>query len=316
MRLLLALCAFVFSSLSFAQDLPNPLYSDSTPPPKEKSILESESVLPSIGDEKADDLRPGFEASNLFEIRPTLIPLLGEFHTENTLELGLKYNKDTKFSYVQYFNTNLYNPADKKNVFQKSDFKWQDSFLRLKLDKLWESESKDTNFGFQHRIYLPTASSGPTYPSRLDQGMIVILRNYFTGKHRPLSFMEMELSLVPSFFLFKRDGYSTDVKEVANPVYEHYVSGTLNIEFSDSVLLSIPIQFRATKYRNYRDDASLSDRWGYNLSALPELDWTITPMHTVGICFVTNNYMKVDGSGWTDTAYKQGLVQLVWGLNF
>jgi hypothetical protein len=251
------------------------------------------------------------------ELRPTLTSLTGELHTENTVELALQLTQNTKVSYVQYFNTNLYSPLERKSIFRKLGFAWRDAYARVKFGNLWQSADKKTSFGIQERFYIPTAEAGDSYPSRIAQGMITNIRSYFSFVHKPNDFVELSLDLVPTVFISKKSGYFTGTKEVANPIYEHLINQETDLKITKKLILLLPLSFRATKYKDYLDNASLSDRWGYNLSALPELDWEFVPKQNIGIAFVTDNFLKADGTGanW-GSAWKQGLLQILWNMTF
>lgn len=294
------------------------LLADATPPPEEKTKLETENVLEEIGPDKAPELREvPLKTENFIEFRPTFTPLTGKFHTENAFELSFKLDENTKVSYVQYFNTNLYNPSEKKLIFRQFGFAWGDAYARIKFNNVWESADKNTSVDIQERLYLPTAAAGETYPSRIDQGMITTSRTYLTVHHEFFPFLEMSLGYAPSIFIFRRSGYAAGAKEVANPAFEHLIEQRTNFEIMNNILITIPIVFRANKNRDHFDDSALSDRWGYILSTVPEIDWDINARHTIGAVYVSGNLLKADASGtnWK-TGFTKGLIQLLWNIKF
>lgn len=288
----------------------------SAPASKNKRKEDTKTSIEQIGTDKAPSLQEAPPAKHFLELRPTLNPVKGEFHTENLIQIGLGAHDKAKWSYVQYFDTNLYNPQRKRSILRKPRITVQDGYAAVRLSNLWENEEKNRSFSMQFRLYLPTNSSNG-YPSRWKQGMIATLRNYFSIHQTFFDFIELDLALVPTFCFYTKSGYTVRNKDVANPVYDHLINQTTDIKITKDLLFTLPFVMRFTKNRDYSDKATLNNKWNYNLSALPEIDWALNSKHTIGAAFVTDNFLKPDGSGtrW-NYAWKNGLVQVLWNFKF
>jgi len=249
-----------------------------------------------------------------FEVRPSYTHLIGEFHTEDTLELGYQPNAERKFTYVQYFNTNMYNPATKGNWGSGLGFSMQDGYLRSKLNNLWVSNNKKTNFGIQTRTYLPTlAVSGPL-PSNYDRGMVVSQRVYFRLQHNFNDFISVDASYAPTLFLFKQAGFAyTDGSGYrANPLFENMVILNMDLHLTQNLLFSFPLILQHTYHRPYAAGAARNNTWFANFWIWPELDWDINPNTTLGLAFYSDNFVLADLSGTrADNAFRLGVFQAI-----
>jgi len=294
---------------SFAYTAPNP--------PRNQNRSDSRGAVEEVGSEKAPELKPSAKTGSTLELRPTFHPRTGGFRTENLLELGYYPHPNLKLAYVQAFDTNIYEARHERTVFKKLGFILKDAYIRAKLGKIWEGAGGQTSFTMQQRLYLPTGMRSNRYPSRLNQGLITYSRTYFTLHHIVFPFMEIDFAYAPVFFIYRKSGFTAARKDIANPFFEHLVNPSFDFKVSQSVLFTIPVVFRMTRYRNYTDSAVLNNRWGYNLNVIPELDWELNSQHTLGAAFVTENLLKSDGSGtdWKN-AFKLGVVQAVWYFNF
>ena len=85
----------------------------------------------------------------------------------------------------------------------------------------------------------------------------------------------------------------------------------------DSLLFTLPISFRMTRNRSFSDDADQNGAWSYNITLLPELDWSLTASQTVGAAYVTDNMIYTDGSELVlEPAFKNGTFQVLWNWKF
>ncbi len=301
---------FLMSPLSYGQK--------SSGIPKAKGRSETRSSLEErIGEKASRLLDIKQKKAHSIEFRPNFSPQSGSFYLQNAIELTHSFNENRKLSYVQFFRNDLYDAREKKNAFNEPDFRWQDSYFSMKWSKLWESQSKNTAFSIQNRVFLPLASRGDNFPSRINQGIITLVRNYFSIKHKVFSFMEADFAYIPSFFISRKDGYTTRSKKIANPVFEHYFSQTTDLILTKTLLFSMPFYFRTTKYRNYHDAAPLNNSWSYTVSMEPELDWSVNDIHTLGLVFSSDNIVNQNGTNNTwKTAFTQGQFQLLWNIKF
>ncbi len=283
---------------------------------KRRGQAERKGTVEDLGAERtAPPGAPNFP--NLFETRPSLTTVSGEMHTENTLELGLNLSPNSKVSYVQFFNTNIWSPTDKKSIFGLPGFLWQDAYFRLRLTHLWQSEDQASSFSMQTRVYVPTMSGTDATPSKLNQGMLTTLRQYFTVAHNLNSYFMADFSYTPTFFIFRKSGFQRKRSRVANPWFEHLLELNLNFHPCTSVSLVLPVIFQMRKFRNDSDRAWNNDRWSYNLWTWPEIDWRISEQQTIGIAYQTDNFLKRDASGVRGkSAYKLGVAQLIWNISF
>jgi len=286
-------------------------------PQKTEERIETSTSSPELGTEKAPELIPPPKTNHVIELRPTLVPRIGEWHTENLVELGYPLNENTKFSYVQYFNTALYYHKTNKSVFKEPNFLWQPGFFRMRFNNLWKNEDKTLTFSIQERLYMPTDSTRTHFPSKVSQGMITTSRTYLVLRKKFFSFLEADIALAPTFFIYKKNGFETEKKDIANPIYETFVEQSTDFKFGKSFLFTFDIQFRMTRNRSFSDDADQNGTWSYNLAINPELDWGLTPKHTLGLAFTSDNMLYTDASAFVfKPAFKNGIVQALWNYKF
>ena len=274
-----------------------------------------------IEDEESVDA-PGPDSKVLgeFEVRPSYTSAQGEFHTENTLELGYQIRRDLKVSYVQFFNTNLYDPKSGNPVASQFGFAAQDGFLRTKIDDIWLSGDRKTSFSFQGRVYMPTLAAVDGTPSRYDQGMVSFIRTYFKLARELSNSVSVDLSFTPGLYLFTKPGWTTKFangtpNSSANPIYENMFILNADIKIAKNLTFSIPIITEITRYRSYAEDAQFNNRWGYNIWFWPELDWEISSNQTVGLAFYSDNFVADDLSGvHIGTGLKNGITQVLWNV--
>lgn len=284
---------------------------------KSETRIETKATSPDIGDEKAPQLLPTPKTNHLLELRPTYSPLSKRWHTENVVEFGYRSSEDRKFSYVQYFNTALYTPRNRKTLFDDPKFSLQPGFFRFRFNNLWRNEDKSWIFSIQERIYVPVDSANNGYPSKLNQGMIFVSRTYFTLRKKFFSFLEADIAIVPTIPIYSKNGYQTSHHDHANPFYETLIEQSTDFKIGDDILLTVPISFRMTRNRNYSDRAHQNGGWAYNLTLLPELYWSLTENHSIGGAFVTDNMLSPNGAEFNSrAAFRNGVVQLLWNMKF
>src|SRR4051812_27960668 len=111
-----------------------------------------------------------------FEIRPSWTMKVGEFHTEDTAELGYQFNPGFKLGYLQYFNTNIYNPALGHS--QNLGLVAEDGYAEAKFKDLWVSADKKWTFSTSHYLYMPS------FAGSRDAGMVTRVRNYLNLRRK------------------------------------------------------------------------------------------------------------------------------------
>ncbi len=147
--------------------------------------------------------------------------------------------------------------------------------------------------------------------------MITVFRPYFTIAREFNPFFEGSFAYAPSFFIFKKSGYTSAGGSAANPWFEHLLILNAGIKPVKSLSIGIPAVLQMTKYRNFADGATMNDRWSYNLWTWPEIDWDINAQHTVGVAYQSDNFLKANGTGTRGkTAYTLGVAQVLWNYKF
>jgi hypothetical protein len=241
----------------------------------------------------------------LLDIRPSWTTKAGEWHTENTLEGGYQFDRQTRLSYVQFANTNIYNPAaGNPGAISGVGLALQDGFLRFKRSELWVSSDKQTSVSYQARLYTPT------FGARRDAGFISFLRQYFTWMHKA-GIVDFIVSEAPAVYGYTQAGYSG----TANPLLENMVVAELDIHLAKGVILSLPIIVEQFRYRSYAAGARYNNSWLNQLWAWPELDIEVTDHHTIGLAYYTDNFMRDDFSAFVPSrAVGNGVAQFIWTM--
>src|SRR5690606_7491982 len=86
------------------------------------------------------------------DLRPSWDPSTGVVRSEDSIEVGYQFNKTTKLTYVQAFNTHIATPDSDQRFGTKLDA----GFIRTSLSKLAEISSLGLSLSYQNRLYLPT----------------------------------------------------------------------------------------------------------------------------------------------------------------
>lgn len=238
----------------------------------------------------------------VFEVRPTNTSNNGEFHTENTLEAGYKFNSTTKFRYIQWFTTNLAPKVGTSDYGQGLNLKADDGHFNLKADKIY-SFDKDNYIGYEGRVFVPTEAG------KREAGFLTYMRHYIKFAHEFGSLVTVELREAPSYHFYTRPGFGGK----ANPSFENHVVLNADVHITKAVTFSLPFYYFQTKYRSGAGAAN-DGEWGYKLVAWPELDWDITANHTVGVAFRTSNLLTSSHGTNFDDGFKTGVWQFVYTL--
>jgi hypothetical protein len=284
------------------------------------SLRADSSLLPNLNERTdVEEQEPGrlkkWLFKYFFETRPTWDPTNHAYWIENTLEFGFKWHERHRLSYVQSIISKTYRYKENENFLKKPILLYQDAYLRWKIKEIWKNETSKLSMALQHRLYLPVASATSRAPSRIDQGMIFITRHYLGLRYKALSFMDLSLSYAPSFFIFKKDGYEHQHKSVANPIFEHLWVQTTSFDFTKTLHFYIPLSFRMTKTRDYGEGAENNTQWLYTFYTLPQLDWWISKTQTLGLAFVSDNFIQPDGKKTTwKSGYEKGQFQILWNI--
>jgi hypothetical protein len=236
------------------------------------------------------ELRPSWTGSNAS----------GEFHTENTAELGYKFNKDRYLGYVQYFNTNIYDPTTPAN--KGLGLVAKDGFFSFKMNNIWESGDKSWSLSWNPRLYMPTDAS------LRDKGLVAYARNYLNLTKKVSKAVSFTLSEIPIFFAFNRPGDSG----AANQFFENRNYLIFDWNITDKLTFEAQIMFHETRYRNFAPGAKNNDTWTYTLWTWPELDYAITPNATIGVAWESDNFVNPDlSAGFQANGANLAVTQLV-----
>ncbi len=235
------------------------------------------------------------------DIRPSYLGSAADWHTENTLEGGYQFDKNTKLSYVNYFNTNIYH-AVQGNV-MNGGLDIQDGFLRFKRANIW-SNSSGLSLNYQARAYLPT------WAYRRDNGFVLGIRNYATLM-QTVGDVDFIFAEAPTVYGYGRANANSGK---ANIAFTQMAILEADFHLSKSLTLSLPIIFQNDHYREAAG-ASNSGAWVHTLYAWPELDFEIADHQTIGFAFYTDNFVTGDLSGFTPgDAMKGATYQFIYNL--
>lgn len=241
------------------------------------------------------------------EFRPSYTSNIGEFHTENTADVGYKLNSNLKTGYVQFYNTNLMNSSSQTTGLNLSI---QDGFAYLKAKNLWESSDKHLALNYQLRLLTPTNSV------KYAAGYRSSIRNQMSVSYSFTDNIKTDLSYNPIFHIYTQNGaVSSSGAFNANPYFDHQLVLTQEFHPSEKLTLSLQLLYQLTTYRQALG-ATNSGRSKKQLYFSPELDYELNPVHTLGVSFYTDNLISGYESGSNfSNGFKFGVAQLVWGIN-
>ncbi len=238
-------------------------------------------------------------------IAPSVLPANGSTFTEDAIELGYKFNPKVSLSYVQWFQTNINDTTSGKG---ETGLKVQTpvGYVRTKVKNILASESGNTTLSYQSRVYLPTSEADRA------KGKIVSAMNYFTVKQKLSNVLDLYVSEIPVLQAYTQSGY----KGKANPGFQNRVYVELDINFSDKLVLMLPVLMFQTRTRNYQASAANNDKWEFYNIINPELDYTINDTFTVGLGYYSDNLTKSDLSGFSmNEGLKAGVAQALLYVN-
>lgn len=241
------------------------------------------------------------------EIRPSLFVPTEEWYTENTASLGYLFKDNIQIDYTQYFNTSLYAP-EASNEFA---FSLETSFVRLRLDNLWESDR--LSFDFHPRIELPTNEFF------LDTGRLLGLRNDFFLNYQWTPQFKVTLREVPILLLNTETGYWIDDESAAaNPIFQNRVYLEANWQITEALGLYFPFIYQTTRFGRFDVDpefevqVGLNEQWVYELYIWPELTYALSPNFYIGLSYMSGNFLA-DGSLDLEMAFNNGVGQFMFG---
>ena len=239
----------------------------------------------------------------MLDLRPSYTSKLGEFHTENTLEAGYQFSKNFSLTYVQFVNTNIYDARTAApGQLPGLGVDIQDGFFRTRVNNIWESADKNTNFSIQGRVYTPT------YAPKRDAGFLTTLRTNLKLTQKVFGgAVDLIFADVPMFHAYSKAG----VGKKANPIFENMVVLEADVHITKGLTLMLPFLFQHVKNRSFAG-ATNSGTWAMTYWVWPELDYDVNDNLTLGVAWYSGNFVKEDLSA-TDFAgaFKDGVAQFV-----
>ncbi|MFM8316024.1 MAG: hypothetical protein ACKOA8_17230 [Deltaproteobacteria bacterium] len=241
------------------------------------------------------------------EFRPSYTSYQGEFHTENTAEVGYKLNSTMKTGYVQFFSTNLMNGS---NATQGMNLLANDGFLYFKAKDIFKSSDNRLALAYQLRLITPTDRG------KYSAGFRGAVRNQFLLSYSYNDFIKSELSYHPIYQGYVKSGrFDSTGTASANSYFDHQFIFNQEIHPAPKFTLYLPVIYQLTSYREFAGAAN-SGRWRKKVVFWPELDYEINPVHMIGVSFYSGNLSSEYGSGFDfSEGFKNGVTQLVWGIN-
>lgn len=213
------------------------------------------------------------------DIRPSIAPYGdAQLFTENTIDIGYKFNDKFSIGYLQGFYTNLHNHSD-------TPFYFDVGFLKASVSNLFVSEDESLSLSYSTRLYTPTRAS-----SR-EAGFITANRHYFTLSKKFSDNFSLHGSQVTVLYVYDRAGNGSS----AYPVVENrfYLIG--DITLAKGLSLSLPIFFHQTRHRSYQAGAKNNDAWSFFVWTWPELLYSLSPKTSVGVAYYSDNLLEADG---------------------
>lgn len=237
----------------------------------------------------------------ILDLRPSVQAADGGLYSENTLEVGYKFDKTVAVSFAQFFNTNL---LDKSPGTTGINLTLPGAFIRTRLSKLYTNG--DFNFGMQNRIYLPYTQA------ERNNGKVASIRQYLTFSQKLSNVFTVTAMEIPILHVYTRAGTGS----AAMPIFENRVYLITDINITDKLSLSLPVMFHVTKYRNFVAGAKNNSATTYFMWINPELGYAINDNLSVGVGYYSDNLVKSDLSGMDVSAgLKAGIAQAFVTMN-
>jgi len=227
----------------------------------------------------ADQIKP----SGYLDLRPSWITKTGGFTTENTAEMGAKVTADTSVTYMQGFNTNLYDPLSPE-LSSGVRLELALGALRTKVNNIWKNDREGLALSYENRIYLPVDAASQ------DRGFITAFRNYIKLSKAFSDSVKFTLSDAIIPLIHSRAGnVAANGTASANGIFENRVYLVADLQLTDKFSLSLPLMFHQTRTANFRIDAANNASWSFYVWTSPELDYAVSDSLTLGISYYNND---------------------------
>lgn len=218
------------------------------------------------------------------DIRPSWDPALDVFRTEDAIEMGYQFKPGRSITYIQTATTNIHTPNESLGVNPMLDV----GYLRTGLSRLLNDDSTGLSFGYQNRIYVPTAGY------MRDAGQITMIRNYFNISKRVNDSVTVTLTEMPVFHFNSRAGTALTGAGSANASFQNRIYLTTDIQITDNLSFSLPVMFHQTKFANFQLGAKNNNIWNYLVWTYPEITYSLGGGTSVGLAYYSANLVKSD----------------------
>lgn len=230
---------------------------------------------------------PDHKFFGTLDMRAEYYSMTGTYDTSNFIQFGYQFNPDVKVSYYQGFDSNVSGASLYGVKAQGLNPIWDQGFLRTRVANIYKNGGFSINY--ENRIYMPTL------PLDINSGNVTRIYNAIKFVEKVSDMVTLTAVEVVSPQIYKVAG--TDANG-PNPWYENRVYLVADFQFTDKLSLDLPILMYQDKYRNY-GTSDLSGNWGWIVYTWPELDYAINDNVTVGLAFVSDNWVAPDLSSIT-----------------
>ncbi len=229
----------------------------------------------------------------LLDLRPSVATNNGQLRSENTVEAGYQFTSDTRLTYTQWWNTT-------KNF--SEGLYAHDGFLRLRVNNIYKSGNFAVNY--QARLVLPT------FGARREAGYVVGIYNQLSASVDLNSTLNLTVTMAPQFNHFSRASHNGKI----NSALVNLGIVNLDVKLSEPLLFSFPVFFISTKSRTAAGVAGSSD-WSHLVVVWPELAYTLSSHHTVGLSYYSDSLVNSSFTQLTlANAFSKGVLQAFWTM--
>ncbi len=224
--------------------------------------------------------------SGLLDLRPSFTGSGGEVHTENEVDLNFALSPRVMLSYVQEFQTPLYDPGTAGGDFA---FQFFDGYVKLQVADIWRTSSDPFSVSYEGRLFAPTNEIEKA------RGFVSAMRNYFIGTLKVSPIVSFQFSEIPVFYAYSRAGALVDGEMTANPIFENRIQVALKLHLlEDRLLFSLPLNLHTTRNLNFQQGARYNDGWSHFLWLQPEITYAVTSTTSVGFGYYSQNLISSD----------------------
>jgi hypothetical protein len=232
---------------------------------------------------EASKPQSGIQATGYIDLRPSWITKSGNFTSEDTAELGAKLSADTSLTYMQGFNTNIYDPVsptDNSGMRPQLDA----GAIKTKVNNIWKNDVEGLSLAYENRIYIPVDEASQ------NRGLITSVRNYLKLSKSFSDNFKLTLNEIVIPMIHSRSGnISSSGQAVANGVFENRVYLVTDVQLTSKLSLSVPVMFHQTRTANFRSDAANNAAWSFHVWTSPELDYAVNDNLTLGLSYYNND---------------------------